>query len=129
MLVTRSFLEHVGLMAEDYFLYFEEIDWAQRGKSSHELAVCLKSVVYHRGAASIGSPREVGQRGVRSEYYLLRGRLLFARKFYRGRVWAVYLGLLASILKRVLRGQWTRARVAVCALTGVRPSGLEHPSA
>jgi len=128
MLVARSFLEQVGLMAEEYFLYFEEIDWAERGKSSHDLAVSLKSIVYHIGSASIGSPSEESERGVRSEYFLLRGRLLFARKFYARRLAVVYLGLIVSVLKRLLRGNWLRAWVALCAVTGVRPKMLRLPT-
>jgi GT2 family glycosyltransferase len=122
VLVTRPFLEKIGLMCEEYFLYFEEIDWAERGRGTFDVGVCVKSLVFHRGAASIGSPREPGERGVRSEYFLLRSRLLFARKFFRRRLPVVYCGLVISILKRVMRGQWLRARVALCALLGVRPA-------
>ncbi len=32
MFVLREFIEDVGLMGEEYFLYFEELDWALRGK-------------------------------------------------------------------------------------------------
>ena len=78
MLVTRAFLERVGLMAEEYFLYFEEIDWAERARPHFRPAVTMRSVVYHIGGASIGSPSEQGARGLRSDYFLLRGRLLFA---------------------------------------------------
>ena len=28
MMVSRRFLEAIGLMDESYFLYFEEMDWA-----------------------------------------------------------------------------------------------------
>ena len=128
MLVTRDFLQQVGLMSERYFLYFEEVDWAERGKGKFELAVALASVVYHRGAASIGSPSELGERGVRSEYFLLRGRVLFARKFYRRHLLVVYLSLLGSVYKRLRRGQWLRARVALSALMGWRPAMLNLPT-
>lgn len=128
MLVTRAFLEQVGLMAEHYFLYFEEIDWAERGRGRFDLAVCRTSLVYHRGAASIGSPADGGERGMRSEYFLLRGRVLFAKRFYRARLCVVYLGLLASICTRVRRGQWRRARVALCAAAGIHPFALGLPA-
>lgn len=127
MLVTRAFLQEVGLMSERYFLYFEEADWAERAKGRFELAVCLDGLVYHRGAASIGSPSEGGERGVRSEYFLLRGRVLFASKFYRPRLPVVYLSLLGSVVQRLRRRQWTRARVAACAFLGIRPSMLNLP--
>ena len=127
MLVTRAFLQEVGLMSESYFLYFEEVDWAERAKGRFELAVCLNGLVYHRGAASIGSPTEGGERGARSEYFLLRGRVLFARKFYRMRLPVVYLSLIGSIATRLRRGQWTRARIAACAFAGIRPTMLNLP--
>jgi GT2 family glycosyltransferase len=128
MLATRAFLEAVGLMSESYFLYFEEIDWAERAKSSFDLAVAPSSVVYHRGAASIGSPSEQGERGIRSEYFLLRGRAVFAHKFYRARLPIVYLGLIGSLINRLRRGQWRRAGVAMCVLTGLRPAMLKLPA-
>lgn len=126
MLATRAFLQQVGLMSESYFLYFEEVDWAERAKGRFELAVCLDGLVYHRGAASIGSPSDGGERGVRSEYYLLRGRVLFARKFHRRRLGVVYLSLLGSIFFRLRRRQWLRARVAVGAFFGVKPALLNN---
>jgi GT2 family glycosyltransferase len=34
MLVRRAYLEQVGLMQEDYFLYYEEIDWSPVARAS-----------------------------------------------------------------------------------------------
>lgn len=129
MLVSRAFLERAGLMAESYFLYFEEIDWAERGRPAFQTAVCPESLVFHHGSASIGSPSEKSDRGLRSEYYLLRGRLLFARRFYPVRLPVVYLGLLGSLLARLKRRQWVRARIAACVALGIRPAALDSGSA
>lgn len=119
MLATRAFLENVGLMSEDYFLYFEEIDWAVRAKGRFELAVCSASVVFHRGGASIGTPGDKGERGLRSEFYLLRGRLLFAKRVFPWRLPTAYLGMVGSLLARLHRRQWGRAKVALGVLLGV----------
>lgn len=35
MFVDINFIQDVGLMCEDYFLYFEELDWVKRAKSKH----------------------------------------------------------------------------------------------
>src|SRR5205823_8707075 len=43
MMVSRAFVDKVGLMADDYFLYFEEIDWAERGRVDFALAVAATS--------------------------------------------------------------------------------------
>lgn len=124
MMASRAFLEKIGLMHEEYFLYYEEIDWAERAKGKFDIGVCIGSLVYHAGGASIGSPGEGGERGLRSEYYLLRGRLMFAQRFYPYRLWSVYLGLLASVLTRVRRRQWDRVRIALCVLSGRVPKNL-----
>ena len=53
--VSREFLEQVGLMTEDYFLYFEEADWARRARGRYALAFAPGSVVYHKVGRSVGT--------------------------------------------------------------------------
>ncbi len=55
MLVTRGFLEDVGLMEESYFLYFEELNWSRRAKRRFKHAWARSSFVYHKEGASIGT--------------------------------------------------------------------------
>lgn len=45
MLVLRDFLEKVGLLDESYFLYYEENDWARRGKQHFQIGMAVKSIV------------------------------------------------------------------------------------
>lgn len=54
MIASRRFLETVGLLAEDYFLYYEEIDWAMRAKKHFRLAYAPASIVYHMEGGSSG---------------------------------------------------------------------------
>jgi hypothetical protein len=54
MLVSRAFLEAVGLMGEEYFLFFEELDWAWRARGRFRLGWAPESVVYHREGSSTG---------------------------------------------------------------------------
>lgn len=54
MLVSRRFLETVGLLAEDYFLYYEELDWACRAKNHFRLGYAPDSIVYHMEGGSSG---------------------------------------------------------------------------
>ena len=126
MMVSKAFVDRIGLMAEDYFLYFEEIDWAQRGKRAFRLAVAKDSIVYHRGGSSIGSPRASGIAGVRSEYFLLHNRLVFARKFFPWTAAVVAAGLVVSVAKRAFRGRWRHAQIAACALLGIVPKALRQ---
>lgn len=55
MVASRQFYEAVGPMHEDYFLYYEEVDWALR-KGALPFAYCPGGIVYHRAGTSIGSP-------------------------------------------------------------------------
>jgi GT2 family glycosyltransferase len=48
-------LKEIGLLNEQYFLYYEEADLAQRVRQhGYTLAWCPQSLVYHAGARSTG---------------------------------------------------------------------------
>ncbi len=110
MLATRAFVAQVGLMAEDYFLYYEELDWAMRARGRFALGYAPSSIVWHKEGASIGSSSKAAERSALCDYYGARNRLLFMRRFFPWRMASVYAGLLLSILKRLKRGQPDRAR-------------------
>lgn len=96
MLVTRSFLKDIGLMCEDYFLYFEELDWAVRAKGQYTLAYAPESVVYHKVGASTGS-------GSKSEEFMVKNRILFTGKFFPLALPTVYLKLFLTRVELFLR--------------------------
>lgn len=130
MLVSRTFLDAVGLMNEEYFLYFEELDWACRGRA-FGLAYARDSVVYHREGRSIGSNPDGRRTSDLADFYALRNRLLFTRRFFPRAVPTVYCGLFAAVLNRLRRGQFHRARQALAILAGTAtppvPRRPEHP--
>jgi len=68
-------LKQVGPMNEQYFLYFEEIDWATRACGLYTMGYCAASMVYHKEGRSIGSHRSSGSRSLFSERYLSRNRV------------------------------------------------------
>jgi GT2 family glycosyltransferase len=75
MLISRKALEKVGLMADLYFLYYEEVDFCERVKrAGFEIWYCGASKVIHKESMSVGkdSPMKV--------YYLTRNRLIFTRR-------------------------------------------------
>lgn len=75
MIVPRKVVEDVGTMFEDYFLYYEELDWSERvKKAGYEIWYCGSSVIYHKESISTGvnSPMKI--------YFLNRNRLVFARR-------------------------------------------------
>ncbi len=107
MVVPISVIERVGLMYNDYFLYYEEYDWCQRIKNAgFEIYYCGQSFIYHKESVSTGqnSPLKI--------YYLTRNRLLFARRNYTSTVSfvsIVYFIFFAAPLhssKHVVKGEF-----------------------
>ncbi|MBT0653017.1 glycosyltransferase family 2 protein [Geomobilimonas luticola] len=109
LMVSRRFLDDVGLMCEDYFLYFEEIDWVLRGKGRYKIVYAPESIVYHKVGASIGTSSNPAQKSEVCDYYNARNRILFTRRFYPEALPTVYLVLLGTVFSRLLLGQWKRA--------------------
>ena len=111
LLVSRSLVEQVGLLEEDYFLYFEEIDWVQRAKRLGPCALlyCENSVVYHKEGASTGGSIEKSSFSALSEFYQLRNRIWITYRYFKRYLPAVYIVLGLTLLKRLGQGRWRRA--------------------
>lgn len=76
MLVSRAFVREVGYMQEDYFLYFEEPDWAWRGRLRFKLGYAPASVVYHKVGASSAEVTSLTSLDL-----LYRNRIRFVARF------------------------------------------------
>ncbi len=111
MLVRREWLEAVGPMAEDYFLFFEEIDWAACVAGRFRLGWAPRSIVFHKEGASIGTAAAGGS--PLSMYWLFRNRLRFAWRFHRPFVPAVLAFTLWDVFKLAARARWAQAGAAL----------------
>jgi len=79
MIVPRHVIDEVGPMYEDYFLYYEELDWGTRIKNAgYDIWYKADSLVYHKESISTGKNSPL------KTYYLSRNRLLYARKNLKG---------------------------------------------
>ena len=112
MLVSRQFLEAVGLLSEDYFLYFEELDWVLRAGNRFRLGYAPGSVVYHKEGRSAGTAGPNAKSGL-SDYYFLRNRLRITRRYFPARQATVALAFAVAAWRRVRRRQWERLRMIV----------------
>lgn len=75
MMVRREALNKAGMMAENYFLYYEELDWCERiRKAGYEVHVVTAALIYHKESVS------VGKQSALKEYFMNRNRILFIRK-------------------------------------------------
>lgn len=121
LLVSKEFLQKVGLLAEQYFLFFEEIDWAVRAEGFFRMAYASRSVVYHKEGASTGTDSEPGRNSPLSEYYYNRNRIRFTRQFYPVALPTVVLGIIISIMNRIRRRQPENIRMIVKGMLGCPP--------
>lgn len=117
MTVSREAIERAGLMTEDYFLYYEEIDWCYRIKQAgYEIWFEPSSLIYHKESMSTGKSSPL------KEYYKTRNRILFARKNLSGMqriVCLAYLFLVANpihLFKKTLQGNIKLAKAQLKGL-------------
>lgn len=75
MMVRRSVINKVGLMADNFFLYYEELDWCERAKKAgFEIWINTNVSIYHKVSIS------VGKKSALKEYFMNRNRILFIRR-------------------------------------------------
>ncbi len=112
MFVNKVFIEEVGLMNEEYFLGFEELDWTERGKRKGWVnGYCWESIVYHKVGVSMkldGNKQDISDL---SYYYGLRNRILFTRNFYPYFLLTVYAGFIKDILGKIKKRKFNKLKV------------------
>lgn len=107
MMAPRRVIDAVGPMEEDFFLYYEELDWAERiRRAGFEVWVEPRARVYHHESLTM-QPL-----GAMKTYFLTRNRIRFMRRNFGGaNLLVFFLFLLLFTLPKntllyVLRGQW-----------------------
>lgn len=109
MFVPVNFIKDVGSLCEDYFLYYEELDWAYRGKlKGWKIDWCENSIVYHKEGASIGSSSNPKERTYFSEINIFKSRKIFFKKFKKVS-FMFWVSSILIILNRVKRFQFKLA--------------------
>jgi GT2 family glycosyltransferase len=83
MLVSRSFLENVGLMSEEYFIYCEEPDWAMRGRVRWAFLYSHDAVVITREARRSGRGLRLRRRAPLRNSICCRADLFSLASFFR----------------------------------------------
>jgi N-acetylglucosaminyl-diphospho-decaprenol L-rhamnosyltransferase len=82
-LVGRKFLDAVGPMREDYFLYCEEVEWCLRGAANAmRLGYAQEARVVHDQGTTTGAAEDFGRRARIPVYLGERNRMLLTRDCY-----------------------------------------------
>ena len=75
MMVRKEAIQKAGLMAENFFLYYEEMDWCERIKQAgYSVWVEPKAEIHHKESMSVGKKSPL------KEFFMNRNRILFIRR-------------------------------------------------
>lgn len=82
MFIKKDVIEKIGFLDEEYFAYFEDVDFCQRAKKAgYKIMYEPYSVIWHKNASSSGGS------GSRLQFFLQeRNRLLFGFKYAKMKV-------------------------------------------
>jgi GT2 family glycosyltransferase len=119
MMVPRRYVENVGLLYEGYFLYYEEIDWSERGRQkNYTTAICQSSIVYHKEG---GSTQQNKKLNLKIEYFKYKNLIIFYNHFYKYLVPIAYFRLVIKMSKKVFKGQFDEAKLILKVILKIKP--------
>lgn len=100
LLVNLAAVTAVGLLDEQFFMYFEDLDWSLRMRQTgYRLRLVAGAHLYHQVAVSSGGLETAGRR-----YHLARSGVIFWRRHARlGKPGLILLFRLGSGVKMVAR--------------------------
>ncbi len=118
MFVSKDFIEKVGLMNENYFLYYEEIDWSVRGRKKNFMTIaCPSSIVYHKEG---GTTHIKNKKNLAIEYYKYKNLLEFYKTFYKYLIPIAYLRLCIKMIKKTTLGDLDEAKLIFNVILGMK---------
>jgi GT2 family glycosyltransferase len=99
MLFSREVLENVGLLNEEYFLYYEEIDYALRlKKRGYALFVSKNISILHKHSNTISKESNSFRK-----YYLERNKIVFYKNFFPYLIFIPYLKIFKSMIRNFIK--------------------------
>src|SRR3990167_4464910 len=95
--------ERAGLMDEGYFLYYEEVDWAQR-RGDLPLRLAPAAIARHHGGSAIGSGTHGRRASPLSLYWNHRSRMRYLARDNPSALPLAWLWALAKALRLLAGG-------------------------
>jgi GT2 family glycosyltransferase len=75
MMVSRKVVDEVGMLPDDFFIYYEELDWSEQVKrKGYKIYYQPKSLIYHKESMSTGKASPF------KTFYHTKNRILFMRR-------------------------------------------------
>jgi GT2 family glycosyltransferase len=109
IIISKDFLNEIGFLCEDYFLFYEELDWIYRAKQrGGKLFIIYVFSILHKQ----GNTTKVKSSQKKSEFIdliSLNSRLLFVKKFNERNLKKICFKILVfTIGKRIIQFQFKR---------------------
>lgn len=111
MLLKREVIEKAGMLADIFFIYYEELDWSARiRRAGYNIYYQPKALIYHKESITMGKESAI------KAYYHNRNRILFMRRNSTSFQFALFLVFLTfavipkTIIKYIIRGQFTHLK-------------------
>lgn len=77
MMVKKEVIDLAGEMSEDFFLYYEEMDWCKKiRKAGYKIVYNGKAMIKHKESISVGKLSPL------KEFYMTRNRIVFMQRNY-----------------------------------------------
>ena len=123
MLISKEAILQAGLLNEQYFAYFEDVEWSLRFiEKGFEIALSPQAIIYHEAGASSKKSHSEGTLSPRVFYYHVRNQFFLIRTavslihkpfafgyhLIRFGFWAAYFAVRGRFkkLKSVAKGIW-----------------------
>jgi GT2 family glycosyltransferase len=127
MMISRDAIDKAGLMSENYFLYYEELDWIHRiHKKGFDIKVHHGTYILHKESVSTGKASPL------KTYFQTRNRILFMRRNAGASKWVFFLFFAFAVLPKhllnyLLAKKWEHAKSLVAGtLWNLRHSATSH---
>ncbi len=117
MMLPRKVVEKVGMMPEEFFLYYEELDWCEQIRNAgFKIYVEPRAKIYHKESVSVGKMSTL------KTFYLTRNRILFTRRnrsnfeIFLFSLFLLFFTLPKNLILFLIKGEWQHAKVFLKAI-------------
>ena len=96
LLIRREVIEKIGLLDNDYFMYYEDVDYCLRTKKAgFTVNYVPESVIWHKIGGSSNKSF--------MDYYRMRNFVLYLKKNYNFNQYNLYIILFLTVMERLIR--------------------------
>jgi GT2 family glycosyltransferase len=118
MMVKKEVIEKVGMMAEKYFVYYDETDWSVRIiKAGYQIYYQAQGLCFHKESMSMGKESAL------KVQYMTRNRCLTMRRHATLPQLVVFIGFFSfltvpkTVLKFSLKKEWKHLKAFINGIT------------